>query len=298
MDWPEVHNILQRLRRTLDAYHDRMAVGEVYILDPARVARYYGKVGDELHLASNFTLLHQPWRAEAFRASFDLFSSLLPRGAWAECTLSNLDHSRAASRYDKGGNGQARARVAAMMLLTLRATPLLYYGEEIGMTDGEIPQDRAVDIDGRDPQRTPMQWSAAAGAGFTVGEPWLPIPQDHESCNVAAQREDPTSLLSLYRRLIWYRKGSTALRWGDYRSLADAPDGVFAFVRQAGDDQLLVALNFTGDQVEFAGFGLLQAEGRLELSTDPGRELGPVALSGLVLGGDEGVIVRLPAAMR
>jgi alpha-glucosidase len=206
--------------------------------------------------------------------------------------LSNHDVSRIASRYDEGGNGQARARVAAMLLLTLRGTPFLYMGDEIGQADGEIPPDRVVDVDGRDPERTPVQWDASPAAGFSGGDPWLPVGPEAARVNVAAQRDDPASMLSLYRRLIWYRKGSPALHGGDYRSLPDAPGGCYAYVRTAGDERLLVALNFTGEALEY------QVEerdrGRLELSTDPARATGEeLSLRPLRLGPDEGLVVRL-----
>jgi alpha-glucosidase len=201
-----------------------------------------------------------------------------------------------ASRYDEpagGGNGPARARVAAMMLLTLRGTPFLYQGEELGMTDTEIPPDRVIDIDGRDPERTPMQWDASPGAGFTTGEPWLPIPDSARRVNVAAQREDPRSMLSLYRRLLWYRKGSPALHRGRYRSLADTPDGLYAYLRTEGDERLLVALNFTGRPLRYDAGGLA-ADGRLELATDPDRPTGgKVDLGPLEVGPDQGLVVRV-----
>jgi alpha-glucosidase len=293
-NYPEVHEILRTFRRTLDAYDDRMAVGEVYLLDPEVVAGYYGAAGDELHLAFNFSFMWASWKAAAFRAEADQWESLLPHGAWPDYTLSNHDVSRPATRYDEGGNGQARARVAAVMLLTLRGTPFLYYGEELGMTDGEIPPDRVVDVDGRDPERTPMQWDSSPGAGFTSGEPWLPVAASAaRGITVADQRDDPRSLLSLYRRLLWYRKGAPALRHGDYRSL-EAPDGLWAYLREAGDERLLVVLNFEGRQRAFTPADGLATEGRLELSTDPDRQAGTVSLRPLQLGPDEGVVVRLP----
>jgi alpha-glucosidase len=291
-DWPEVHEILRRFRRTLDAYDDRMAVGEVYLLDLERLARYYGSGQDEFHLAHNFVFQAQPWKAEAFRAVVDEFTGLLPAGAWPAWMLSNHDVSRIASRYDEGGNGRARARVAAMLLLTLRGTPFLYMGDEIGQADGEVPPDRVVDVDGRDPERTPVQWDASPGAGFSTGDPWLPAGSGAATVNVAAQRDDPASMLSLFRRLIWYRKGSPALHGGGYRSLPDAPGGCYAYVRGAGDERLLVALNFTGEPLEYQ---VGEADrGRLELSTDPSRPTGEeLSLRPLRLGPDEGVVVRL-----
>jgi alpha-glucosidase len=300
-DWPEVHEILRRFRRTLDAYDDRMAVGEVYVLDLRKLARYYGSGRDELHLAHNFVFLHQPWKPEAFRSVVDEYTALLPADAWPAQFLGNHDHSRAASRYDEGGNGPARARVGAMMVLTLRGTPFLYYGEELGMLDGEIPPERVVDVDGRDPERTPMQWDASPGAGFSLPgggaappEPWLPVAASAERINVEVEREDPTSMLSLCRRLIWYRKGSEALRSGSYRSLPDVPESLYAFVREAPEERLLVVLNFGGAPVHWPAGSELGDSARIELSTDPARQPGPVGLPDLVIAGDEGVVLRLP----
>jgi alpha-glucosidase len=148
-----------------------------------------------------------------------------------------------------------------------------------------------VDVDGRDPERTPVQWDGSPTAGFG-GDPWLPVGSQAAEVNVAAQRDDPRSMLSLFRRLIWYRKGSDALRDGDYRSLPDAPGGCYAYLRTAGDERLLVALNFTGQPLEYQVDG--SAQGRLELTTDPGRTTGEaVDLRPLRLGPDEGVVVRL-----
>jgi alpha-glucosidase len=306
-DWPEVHEILRRFRRTLDGYGDRMAVGEVYLLDLRKLARYYGSGRDELHLAHNFVFLHQPWKPEAFRSVVDEYAALLPPDAWPSQFLGNHDHSRVASRYDEGGNGQSRARVGAMMVLTLRGTPFLYYGEELGMVDAEIPPDRAVDVDGRDPERTPMQWDASPGAGFSLPSggprapgtgapppPWLPVAAGAGRVNVAVERADPTSMLSLYRRLIWYRKRSAALCWGGYRSLPEVPESLYAFVREAPEERLLVVLNFEGEPVRWPEDSGLGDSARVELSTDPARRGGPVHLSELIIAPDEGVILRLP----
>jgi alpha-glucosidase len=270
-----------------------MAVGEVYLLDLERLARYYGSGKDEFHLVHNFVFQSQPWKAEAFRSVVDEFTGMLPADAWPAWMLSNHDVSRIASRYDEGGNGPARARVAAMLLLTVRGTPFVYMGDEIGQRDGEIPPDRVVDVDGRDAERTPVQWDGTPGAGFGGPDPWLPVGPEAATVNVAAQRDDPASMLSLFRHLIRYRKGSPALHGGDYRSLPDTPDGCYAYLRTSGPERVLVALNFTDQPLEYrvepAG------EGRLELTTDPTRPTGePVTLRPLHLRPNEGVVVRLP----
>jgi alpha-glucosidase len=206
---------------------------------------------------------------------------LLPHHAWPDYTLSNHDRSRAASRY-----GRERARAAAMMLLTLRGTPFIYYGEEIGMTDVPIPAERVVDVHDRDPERTPMQWDATTNAGFTKGDPWLPVASDAHRVNVSVQRDDPGSLFSFYRRLLRVRKDSVALRRGRYRSLP-AARGVYAYERQADDERMFVALNFTGAERSVT----LPSAGDLVLSSDDART-GPRSGARLELGPDEGVIVR------
>jgi alpha-glucosidase len=253
---PDVHAALREIRRLLDGYDERMAVGEVYIFDPAEVAKYYGK-GDELHLAFNFCFLRSPWDAAAFRQEVERFEAELPAEGWPTLVLSNHDVPRHASRYDDPKHGEDRARVAATMLLTLRGTPFLYYGEEIGMRNTPIPDERVVDplarllhpAVGRDPARTPMQWEPDPGAGFTTGEPWLPLGPDFESRSVALQRRDRSSLLWLYRELIALRQRVPALHQGTYETL-EAPEGLFAYERRAAESVARVALNFTDEPVE------------------------------------------------
>jgi alpha-glucosidase len=281
-DWDleEVHEIHRRWRRILDEYDDRMAVAEISFRELSRLVRYYGK-DDELHMPFNFNFLRQPWRADKFRGIVEEWERLLPKYAWPDYTLSNHDRVRAATRY-----GPHRARVAALMLLTLRGTPFIYYGEEIGMTDVPIPTERVVDVDGRDPARTPMQWDAMPNAGFTTGQPWLPLAPDAQRVNVAAQREDPGSLLSFYRRLIRLRRSSPALRAGSYRSLG-SPRDVFAYVREADGERYVVALNF-GDRPRRVAIG-----GPAETALSTEGERGSSALRGVLdLGANEGVLAR------
>ena len=281
-DLEEVHEIHRRWRRVLDSYEgDRMAVGEIGARDLRRLVRYYGD-DDELQLSFNFHFLEQPWIAERFRSVVEEWERLLPKHAWPDYTLSNHDRSRAVSRYGLEGAG-----VAAVMLLTLRGTPFIYYGEEIGMTDVPIPPERVVDVDGRDPERTPMHWDASPNAGFTNGQPWLPLAADYAKRNVAAQRDDPGSLFSLYRRLNWLRKSSPALHRGAYRTVP-APRGVFAYKREANDERVFVALNFTkaAQAVSFGGRST-----RVLLSTRHERDRDEVDLARVELSPDEGVVL-------
>ena len=296
-DEPELHALLRSWRQLLDEYDERMVVGEVFLFDPVKFVSFYGAGEDELHLAFNFAFLRAPWAAEAFRNVVATFERLLPQGAWPDYTLSNHDNPRAISRYalaDDPERARRRARLAALMLLTLRGTPFLYYGEEIGMTDGPIPPERVVDVAGRDPERTPMQWDASRGAGFTTGDPWLPISREARTVNVEAQRSDPDSMLGLYRRLIAYRRASPALFGGGYRPIAGLPSDCFGYVREAETGAVAALLNFGDrpvnvrrDRLE----GALGFRGGFVLSTDPGRG-GPSSAGSFELEPDEGLLIE------
>jgi alpha-glucosidase len=290
-DEPELHALLRTWRKLLDEYDDRMTVGEAVVLDADRFVKFYGEDADELHLAFNFMFLRAPWAADAFRDRVETFEELLPAEAWPDYTLSNHDNPRAVSRYAPGGDvvrGRRRARLAALMLLTLRGTPFVYYGEEIGMADGPVPTDRIVDVAGRDPCRTPMQWDGSARGGFTTGEPWLPINQETATMNVEAQRGEAGSMFELYRRLIAERRSSPALRRGSYRS-APSPKSVFAYLREADGERRFVALNFSSRPARVAIPG---GAGRMILSTDPAREAAAAA-DVIELEPDEGVLIHL-----
>jgi alpha-glucosidase len=258
---PVIHEWLSALRAVVDEDgKPRLLVSEIYGLDPEDVARYHGAFGPpEMNMSFNFGVLQSQWRADEVRAAVDAFESRLPSGIWPNIVLNNHDQSRFVSRHDADGRGEERARVAAILLLTLRGAAFLYYGEEIGMRDGEVPREMLQDPvgvrfwpdnPGRDPARTPMQWQPGPGAGFTDGSPWLPIGPETGSINVASEHADPDSMLSLYRRLIWLRKSSAALRAGTYRPIDGTPPGTFCYLRDTGSERILVALNF-GDEKRF-----------------------------------------------
>jgi alpha-glucosidase len=292
-DQDEVHEIIRDFRRLLDEYGDRCGIGEVWFELP-RWITYYGENGDGLHLPFNFRLLHQPWQARAMRRSVDELEAALPPFAWPNYVLGSHDFHRLASRF----GGPAQARVAAMMLLTLRGTPTLYYGDELGLENGIIPPERVQDPQGvnlgpgrtRDVARTPMQWDGGPNASFSDVEPWLPVAADCDTRNVAAQSADPASMLNLYRRLLWYRRQSPALYGGSYQPLDGGDDDCFVYLRVAGDERRLVVLNFAGDQRRVSVPG--EGAGQVVISTHLDRE-GSESLSGLELRPHEGVIVEL-----
>jgi alpha-glucosidase len=300
-DEQELHALLRSWRKVLNEYDDRMTVGECVVLDVDRLVEFYGRDNDELHLAFNFHFLRAPWTAAAFRERTAMFERVMPRGAWPDYTLSNHDNPRAASRYAGGdaAQGQRRARLAAMMLLTLRGTPFIYYGEEIGMMDAPIPANRIVDVAGRDPERTPMQWDASRNAGFTHGDPWLPMAPDAATVNVEAQRRDPASMLSLYRALIRERRNSAVLRRGSYRELA-GPSEVFAFARELDGERRVVLLNFASRTVRFPLAAALggEASASVIMSTSPTRTTTgrPRPTKVVELAPDEGVLLDVASS--
>jgi alpha-glucosidase len=294
-NWPSTHDRLREIRAVADEYDARVLIGEVYLLDQRELVKYVA-TGDELHLAHNFRFVLQPWKAAAFRGVVDEWHRLAGPLAWPDWLLENHDHNRVASRYGDDGFGPARARLGLMMILTLRGTPFIYQGEELALPDGVIPPDRIVDVAGRDPERSPIPWQppsqAGPGAGFTTGDPWLPIVEGAEKLNAQTQDGNPRSALWLTRRLLGLRRDFAALPVGDYRSV-DAGADVYAYIRSTSEGQLLVVLNFatTGRQVELRDVAGAES-GQLLLSTDPARGTGEV--SGTIeLGGVEGVVIRL-----
>ncbi|MBV9581165.1 MAG: DUF3459 domain-containing protein, partial [Chloroflexi bacterium] len=246
-DQPELMDIVHRFREVTEEYPERVLIGELW-LSIARLVAYYGREGRGLHLPFNFHLILTPWQATAISALIDTYEAALPPGAWPNWVLGNHDRSRVATRV-----GAAQARVAAMLLLTLRGTPTLYNGDEIGMHDVPIPADQVQDPFeknvpgigvGRDPERTPMQWSPGAGAGFTTRVPWLPLAEDYRQVNVEVERQDARSMLSLHRRLIELRRRTAALSVGAYSRVYDDED-VLVYERSAGGERVRVALNLS-----------------------------------------------------
>jgi alpha-glucosidase len=295
-DWEEtIHERLRGLRAVVDAYPDRMLVGEVYLLDLHRVVQYLVG-GDKLHMAHNFAFLHTPWDARAFRAGIDDFEALATAAAWPAWFLANHDHARVATRYDDGGHGTARARAVLLMLYALRGTPFIYQGEELGLPESEIPPGRLVDLDGRDPRRTPVPWrppsEAGPGAGFTGGEPWLPIGAAAEARAVSRQEDDPASTLSLARRLAWLRRATPALRGGGQRTL-DVDDDVLAWLRDDGGARILAAVNFAEEERPLPVASELPGGARLLISSGHGRREGSIDADTLALAPDEAVLIEL-----
>jgi alpha-glucosidase len=279
-DAPEVHARLRGIRTLLDSYPgDRVSVGEVFILSTAKVAEYYGH-DDELHLAFNFPPLFAPWEAGKWRQRIERTEGELGKvGAWPTWVLSNHDTPRHRTRY---GGSESRARAAAVLLLTLRGTPFLFEGEELGLEDAVVPPDRIVDPGGRDGCRAPVPWTTAPPHGWDGAEPWLPFPPESDTRSVEASKAANDSMLQLYRKLLSVRRASPALRAGRLE-LMDPADGVIAYERIHDGDRRTVLVNFTSEPKRVDRGGIV------ELSSTGAGEGQP--FSG-TLRADEAVILR------
>ena len=292
VDQPEVHDIVRAMRQVFDEYPARVIIGEIY-LPIDRLMMYYGANNDGAHLPFNFQLLLHRWEARRIGAAIDKYEASLPEGAWPNWVLGNHDRPRVASRV----GSPAQARVAAMLLLTLRGTPTVYYGDELGMENVAIPPEKVVDPPGvilgvgRDPERTPMQWDDSRNAGFTTAsEAWLPVSPHYADQNIAAEREDAHSMLTLHRRLLQLRRSEEALMAGDYAPIPEYDDNILAYTRKVDGAGFLVLLNF-GQSQHVLKLGPEHA-GRIVLSTHLDRE-GDLVRETIGLRADEGLIVRL-----
>ncbi len=255
---PEMFPLLREIRRILDQYPGSYAVGETFLADPQQTAGYCGD--DKLHAAFNFDFANNRWHPKRFLDSSTDWYQALSEDAWPNNFLSNHDRPRAATRYCIAEDDR-RAKVAIAMLLTLKGTPFIYYGEEIGLRD--IPIRKKSDVKdpigktfwpfhkGRDGCRAPMQWNSAKNAGFSQQDPWLPVNADFPQRNVVQQKSNPESLLNFVKKLIQIRRAEPALQRGDFTPLIDDPRYLLVFQRDHLDDQVLVILNFSGQNLEF-----------------------------------------------
>ena len=288
-DRPEVHGLVASMRSVLDSYGERLLLGEIY-LPIHQLVLYYGKDLTGATLPFNFQLIQCPWRADAIAQVIREYEAALPPGAWPNWVLGNHDQARISSRV-----GAEQARVAAMLLLTLRGTPTMYYGEEIGMRNVRFSpqeiQDPAEKNEpglglGRDPERTPMPWDTSSSAGFSSTRPWLPLGSDHAVVNVETLSEQRTSTLNLYRALIGLRRANEALISGSLERIT-ADGHVLRYERRNAEQSFEIILNLGNAREE-----TMLGRGRVLISTylDREHELVEERVS---LRPSEGLIVRL-----
>jgi alpha-glucosidase len=276
-------------------------VGEIYLPHDQLMA-YYGEKFDECHLPFNFQLIQAGWHAQSIRQLVKDYEAALPVGATPNWVLGNHDQHRIASRA-----GVDQARVANMLLLTLRGTPTSYYGEEIGMVNGHIPPEYVQDppavnqpeiahIIGRDPVRTPMQWDDSVNAGFSgeTAVPWLPVADNYTKINVAAQNDDPTSMLNFYHALTALRRAEPALHAGSYRDMETNNENVFAYVRESFEGNgrsFLITLNFSREPQKVS-IKELGETATITLSTDMQRS-GTMSLPAFTLAPNQGLVLHI-----
>ncbi|QDU98924.1 alpha-amylase family glycosyl hydrolase [Lignipirellula cremea] len=288
-DQPESHGIAAEFRALADCYGDRVLIGEI-CLPNDRLSRWYGTPArPQVHLPFNFQLMEIAWDAAVLRRTIAAYEASLPSFGWPNWVMGSHDAPRLAARI-----GEAQARVAAMLLLTLRGTPTLYQGDEVGIGEVRIPPDRVRDPQdlrqpdlgiGRDRSRTPMPWDASAHAGFSTADPWLPLHEDWRVRNMAAQDRDASSLLSLYRSLLALRRSHETLAVGDL-TLVDAAEDVLAYQRRQTDEHLLIALNLSS-QIRPLTLPPDARVAEVLASTRPYRPLDGT------LAPDEGLVLRL-----
>jgi alpha-glucosidase len=303
-DQAAAHEVMKELRQVVSAYPDVVLIGEAAADTPGGPASFYGQGDDELHLVFDFRLMKSSWGAESFRQFLSDSVPSIPKGGWPTIVLSNHDQPRHIDRYGAGGNAGARARAAALLLLTMPGTPFLYYGEELGMRNGKLRYRDLRDPytkrfwpfrPGRDPARTPMQWDDSCHAGFSTGRPWLPLTPEYRHLNVDEGAADPSSLWSLYRRLLELRRQCAALHRGAYRLIAGSPPDCLLYEREASTEglveRMLIAVNCSERRYEFSlagsrsGVVLLSTHREsLEAKWDPRR---------IQLDAHEGQLVRL-----
>jgi alpha-glucosidase len=295
---PDVHQVFREIRQLLDFYSQkqpRYSVGEIHLSDKKEWATYYGANQDELHMPFNFAFIRDiPWHPKAIQAMVEEVEKVMPPGAWPNYVMGNHDEPRLASRF-----GKEQVRVAAMLLLTLRGTPTLYQGDELGMENVDIPFDQQKDPfglrvpgSGRDLCRTPMQWTHGGNAGFASPgvQTWLPLSPKYKSENAADELKDPASVLNLYRALLALRRDTPALNRGSYAPTGGATDDCFSFLRKAEDKRFLITLNFSDKAIR----PVLGVSGKavIRLATGLDRS-GSVTLDELVLKAHEGLILEL-----
>jgi len=262
IDQPDLPALLDHFRAVVDEHPGRMSVGEMFVGTTESAAALTAP----RHLVFDWELLTRPWSAAAFRSAIRRRERAFRNGRWPTSVLSNHDQPRHASRLadSVGATGSHRdgiAKAAAALLFTLRGTPFLYYGEEVGMGDVPVPRNESIDAPAsrvgpdfrwwdRSQSRTPMPWSGGPGAGFTTGTPWLRVGPDAAVRNVAAQAADPDSVLTAYRRLTAARRQHPALQAGDLRLVRTLDPDVLAYRRSAGSEEALVVVDFADRQTD------------------------------------------------
>lgn len=288
----ETLDVVQKMVDVVKEYDNRFLVTEAY-LGINELIKMYETIDWDYYAPFNFSLITLPWDAKIHKEYIDDFDAKIGNTRIPVYVLGNHDVPRVATRI-----GREQARVAAMLQLTLRGLPFIYQGEEIGMINGTVPPDRIQDPQakgspngelGRDPERTPMQWDSTSHAGFTHGDPWLPIASNYLEVNVEKEKTDASSYLSLYRKLIDLKKNNKSLRRGDYEGMPLPAENVLSNIRKFENESLLIVLNMSGEKKDIS----IPAKGKILCDTAMKRLNEEVDLNDFTLGANEGLILQL-----
>lgn len=294
-DLPESSQLIKKFADILEEYQDKFMVTEAW--SPVeRLIETYNIVGKDFYAPFNFGLIILPWQASRHKEYIDEYDKGVGSNYLPTYVLGNHDKPRIASRV-----GRDQAKVGAMLQLTLRGIPFIYYGDELGMENIDIPKEKIQDTFelhspglglGRDPIRTPMQWNDQAFAGFSTVESWLPVGDDYKIYNVEEELKDPKSFLCLYKKLIKIRKSSKALTIGSYVSLdISSSDTIFSYIRNFEEENFLIVLNYSGHEQTVNLH--LQVPGLVVCSTYMDERSEPLNLNDLMLRPNEGILIKL-----
>ena len=259
----ETYELLRDFRKLLDSYPNKASIGEIYTPppgDPKLATSFLGNGKDMLHLVFDFSLIFTLWNAKKYFKVINNYYQKIPKDGWASFFLSNHDIGRSIKRLFWESHKYEKAKLHAIMLLTLRGTPFIYYGEEIGMENASIPKTHIRDLygrilypfyRGRDGARTPMQWSDKPHAGFSKETPWLPVPENYKTVNVKKQQEDADSVLSLYKTMIALRRKHPALQKGEITFLGKGENNILAYSRKYENEEIIILMNFSRFKKKF-----------------------------------------------
>ena len=250
---PGVHEVLQNLRKVADE-NDAVLIGETWTKNIDELKKYYGEHDNELQLPMDFMFTRiDKLSPPEFRRQIAAADTA---GGWPTWVISNHDIERSYNRYGDGAHNDDIAKLMAALYFTLRGTPIMYYGEELGMENNDPKRKEDVQDPkgrtgwpadkGRDGERTPMQWNEAENAGFSTHEPWLPVPPSYKTHNVAAESKDPNSVLEFYRKVLALRHTNSVLLEGNYSALNEDDPNVLSYLRTYKGKSVLVALNMSG----------------------------------------------------
>lgn len=254
---PSVYEMISEFRQILDKYPNKTSVGEVYSPppgDPELAAKFQGNGSDMLHMAFDFSIFYSKWNAKTYSEIISNYYAALPKNGWPCFVFSNHDLGRSYNRWLFNFYKQEKAKVRAMLLLTLKGTPFIYYGDEIGMENVSIPRKQIHDMygklfypfyKGRDAYRTPMQWNDKKNAGFSRVRPWLPVHRRYKVVNVEKEEQNENSILSLYKYLIQLRRQYSVLQSGELKFIDSGNPDIMAYMRYCADESIIVLLNFS-----------------------------------------------------